>query len=114
MVCCLLFTFCLHSNIQARAIPPWIYFINIFYNTQPNQENTNVIINTTADKLIKLRIKKEYEVFNAKGKMVLKGSGKEIDINDLPDCKYTVKFDKDFNQIEYFRKVTPKAIPEEK
>lgn len=113
VACSVLIIFCLISNTHARHLPPWIYFVNIFYNIQPNLDNTNVIINTTADKLIKLRIKKDYEIFNYKGKLVLKGSGKEIDISELPDGKYTVKFDKDFNQIEYFRKITPKIKIEE-
>ena len=33
------------------------------------------------------------------------GSGKEIDVSDLPNGRYTIKFDKDYNQIEYFTKI---------
>lgn len=84
--------------------PPYDLFIKMVRLLQV-QESTNVLLQTSADKTLKLRIKKDYEIFDSKGKLVLKGSGKEINISELPEGKYTIKFDKDYNQIEYFKKV---------
>lgn len=83
---------------------PFDLFIKMIHLFQ-QQESTNVLESTSASKTLKLRIKKDYEVFDAKGKLILKGSGKEIDIEKLTPGKYTIKFDKDYNQIEYFKKV---------
>jgi hypothetical protein len=83
--------------------PPGVYFeLTDFIRQQ--MESTNIVLNPNADKVLKLRIKKDYEIFDSKGKLVLKGTGKEIDISDLAPGKYTIKFDKDYNQIEYFTK----------
>ena len=84
--------------------PPTILFSPFFAKIVQQLENTNIVINSTADKILKLRIKKDYEIFDSKGKLVLKGSSKEIDISQLSSGKYTIKFDKDYNQIEYFTK----------
>lgn len=95
------------SGLKADPVPPPIPFPLILkmLNIIQHQESTNVLLTTTADKTLKLRLKKDYEIFDSKGKLVLKGNGKEINISDLPDGKYTIKFDKDYNQIEYFKKV---------
>lgn len=82
---------------------PFDLFMKMIHLFQ--QQTTNVLESTSASKTLKLRIKKEYEIFDAKGKLILKGSGKEIDIEKLTPGKYTIKFDKDYNQIEYFKKV---------
>ena len=85
--------------------PPFTLIMKMLNIFQQQQESTNVLLNSSADKTLKLRLKKDYEIFDSKGKLVLKGNGKEINISDLPDGKYTIKFDKDYNQIEYFKKV---------
>lgn len=54
--------------------------------------------------MLKLRTSKKYEIFNKKSKLVLKGTGKEIDIAELPSGKYTIRFDGDANQVESFEK----------
>ncbi len=84
--------------------PPFSLFVKMIQIFQ-QQESTNVLQSTTATTTLKLRIKKDFEIYNSKGKLVLKGSGKEIDIENLAPGKYTIKFDKDYNQIEYFKKV---------
>lgn len=93
-------------NLQATTNPPPPPgFVSPFLALLMEQiDNTNIVINPSTDKILKLRIKKDYEIFDAKGKLVLKGSGKEIDVSQLPNGKYTIKFDKDYNQIEYFTK----------
>lgn len=95
------------STIKADPVNPPVPFSLILKMLQikQQQESTNVLLQTQAEKTLKLRIKKDYEIFDSKGKLVLRGSGKEIDIKDLPTGKYTIKFDKDYNQIEYFKKV---------
>ena len=95
------------SSVKAEPsiAPPPLHLLVRMIQMIQQQESTNILLQSSADKTLKLRIKKEYEIFDAKGKLVLKGSGKEIDIKDLPDGKYTIKFDKDYNQIEYFKKV---------
>jgi hypothetical protein len=96
------------TGIKADPVNPPVplnLFIKMIHILHQQQESTNVLLHSTADKTLKLRLKKDYEIFDAKGKLILKGSGKEIDIKDLPDGKYTIKFDKDYNQIEYFKKV---------
>lgn len=95
------------TGVKADPIippPPFDLFIRMIQMMQV-QESTNVLLQTSADKTLKLRIKKDYEIFDSKGKLVIKGTGKEINISDLPEGKYTIKFDKDYNQIEYFKKV---------
>lgn len=101
----LLFCF-IAFNLSATATPPPPPgTLSPFFALIVQQlENTNIVINSTADKILKLRIKKDYEIFDSKGKLVLKGSAKEIDISQLSAGKYTIKFDKDYNQIEYFTK----------
>lgn len=84
--------------------PPFSLFVKMIQIFQ-QQETTNVLQSSSASSTLKLRIKKDYEIFDSKGKLVLKGSGKEIDIEKLTPGKYTIKFDKDYNQIEYFKKV---------
>lgn len=95
------------SGLKADPLAPPVPFQLIWkmLTILQQQESTNVLLTTTADKTLKLRLKKDYEIFDSKGKLVLKGNGKEINISDLPDGKYTIKFDKDYNQIEYFKKV---------
>jgi hypothetical protein len=104
----LLFVFLIpFSSLKADpTIPPVPFnlFIKMIQAMQ-QQESTNILLTSSADKTLKLRIKKDYEIFDHKGKLVMKGSGKEININDLTPGKYTIKFDKDYNQIEYFKKV---------
>jgi len=96
------------SSLKADPVtppPPISIIMKMLQAFQQLQESTNVLLNSSAEKTLKLRIKKDYEIFDNKGKLVLKGSGKEINISELPDGKYTIKFDKDYNQIEYFKKV---------
>lgn len=95
------------SSVKADPLkpPPPFALIMKMLNIFQQQESTNLLLNSSADKTLKLRLKKDYEIFDSKGKLVLKGNGKEINISDLPDGKYTIKFDKDYNQIEYFKKV---------
>lgn len=92
------------GNVTAKNPPPpgWIMYHFNFKNPQGGSET---ILNPTTNSVLKLRVKKDYEIFDSKGKLVLKGSGKEIDVSSLPAGKYTVKFDKDYNQIEYFKKI---------
>ena len=85
--------------------PPFELIMKMLNIFQQQQESTNLLLNSSADKTLKLRLKKDYEIFDSKGKLVLKGNGKEINISDLATGKYTIKFDKDYNQIEYFKKV---------
>lgn len=90
---------------HAASIPPpdliqWFVEVFVLQN-----EGTNIVLNPTTEKTLKLRISKNYEIFDSKGKLVKKGSGKEIDVSDLPNGRYTIKFDKDYNQIEYFTKI---------
>ncbi len=95
------------TSIKADPVippPPFDLFLRIVKIMQ-DQESVNILLQTSADKTLKLRIKKDYEIFDSKGKLVLKGSGKEINISELAEGKYTIKFDKDYNQIEYFKKV---------
>lgn len=84
--------------------PPTGFFAKFIAELRQQLDNTNIVLNPSTDKTLKLRISKNYEIFDSKGKVVKKGSGKEIDVSDLPDGRYTIKFDKDYNQIEYFTK----------
>lgn len=93
--------------VKADPVIPPVPF-NLFFKMIQifqQQESTNILESNSATKTLKLRIKKDFEIFDAKGKLVLKGSGKEINIEKLTPGKYTIKFDKDYNQIEYFKKV---------
>ncbi|MBX7095448.1 MAG: T9SS type A sorting domain-containing protein [Flavobacteriales bacterium] len=95
----------LFSGLIAKADPPPESIYAQFIDRVLTQiENTNIVLNPTTDKMLRLRIQKNYEIFDQKGKIVKKGNGKEIDVSDLPAGKYTIKFDKDYNQIEYFTK----------
>lgn len=100
----LVLLFGLNLSSRAASIPPPGYFNIIITRLLQQLENTNIVLNSSADKVLKLRISKSYEIFDTKGKLVLKGNGKEIDISKLSPGKYTIKFDKDYNQIEYFTK----------
>ncbi len=96
----------LTATLRAEAIPPptssiYSHLLNLMLR---QTGSTNIVINPSTDKILRLRIKKDYEIFDTKGKMVKKGSGKEIDVSSLPSGKYTIKFDRDYNQIEYFTK----------
>ena len=79
-------------------------YIEVAHLLRQQLVSANLVLNPNAEDVLKLRIKKNYEIFDNKGKLVLKGSAKEIDISGLSEGKYTIKFDKDYNQIEYFTK----------
>lgn len=98
----------LFVSLSGEAVtknPPPPGWIMHHFNFKKPQGGSETILNSTTDSILKLRVKKDYEIFDAKGKLVLKGNGKEIDVSSLPAGKYTVKFDKDYNQIEYFKKI---------
>jgi hypothetical protein len=87
---------------SAHMPPPFILKMIIRHVTGVLQTSEMIVFNN--GKTLKLRTSKKYEIFNKKSKIVLKGSGKEIDISELPKGKYTIRFDGDANQVESFEK----------
>lgn len=96
------FILCLGMLRATHLPPPFIIKMIIHYATGIVQGSDMIISNT--GKQLKLRMSKKYEIFNKKSKLVLKGTGKEIDITELPKGKYTIRFDGDANQVESFDK----------
>ncbi|HAA01669.1 MAG TPA: hypothetical protein DEP18_08795 [Flavobacteriales bacterium] len=91
------------SILKADPPPPvQVICEQVIAGLRQQLESTNIVLTSNVDKTLKLRISKNYEIFDSKGKLVKKGSGKEIDVSDLASGRYTIKFDKDSNQIEYF------------
>lgn len=91
-------------SLKARELPPpsFVWDIIIHQITGVLQHNEMIVSNDGEH--LKFRMSKRYEIFNKKSKLVLKGSGKEVDIKELPKGKYTVRFDGDANQVESFEK----------
>jgi hypothetical protein len=67
-------------------------------------QEVGIVINPRVHKTLRLRFKKKYEIFNSKGKSVLKGESKDIDVSKLKKGKYYIKFDGDSNQVELIDK----------
>jgi hypothetical protein len=102
MVFVMMFGLLVHSAKPASLPPPFILKLLIKQAAGIIQNSEMIVSNT--GKQLKLRMSKKYEIFNKKGKSVLKGNAKEIDISDLPKGKYTIKFDGDAAQVESFDK----------
>ncbi|MFI5203918.1 MAG: hypothetical protein ACHQF2_05425 [Flavobacteriales bacterium] len=90
------------SGAATHLPPPFIIKMIIRHATGVLQGSEMIISNN--GKQLKLRMSKKYEIFNKKSKLVLKGTGKEIDISELVKGKYTIRFDGDANQVESFEK----------
>ena len=93
-------------NTQTYAVqpPPTVFKFIIDRLIESINLQGSEIIKQISNGVLKLRVHKTFEIFDKKGKLVMEGEGKEINITKLPKGKYTIKFDKDANQVEYFTK----------